>query len=104
MDWSQIWPIIATLVGGGGFLTVALQEWTKYRSGRADEERQENLTLAQKAQQSEAWREYEATYRRLIMEHCSHVRRVAIEYGAPIERIGTWPSEPTKPEPPKIAK
>lgn len=98
MDWSQIWPVIAVAVGGSGFLTVVVQEFTKWRSGRADEERQENLTLAERMDRAEAWREYEATYRRLISEHCSHVRRIAIEYGAPLEAIGAWPKPPDKPQ------
>lgn len=97
MDWSQIWPVIAIAVGGSGFLTVGIQELGKWRSGQAEEERQENLTLAQKAELAEAWREHEATYRRLISEHCSHVRRIAIEYGAPLEIIGAWPKPPDKP-------
>ena len=100
MDWSQIWPIIAIMVGGGGFLTVGIQELGKWRSGRAEEERQENLSLAQKAEYSEALRDYEAAYRRLIAEHCSHVRRKAIEYGAPLSELGAWPKPPDKPEPP----
>lgn len=98
MDWSQVWPVVAVAVGGSGFLTVVVQEFGKWRSGRADEERQENLTLAQRVDLAEAWREWEATYRRLTAEHCSHVRRVAIEYGAPIELIGAWPKPPDKPQ------
>lgn len=100
MEWSQIWPVIAVAVGGSGFFTVGVQEFGKWRSGRADEERQENLTLAQKADYADALRDYEAAYRRIIAEHCSHVRRVAIEHGATIDQIGTWPTPPTKPPPP----
>lgn len=97
MDWSQIWPVIAVAVGGSGVITVGVQEFGKWRSGRADEERQENLSLAQRVDLAEAWREWEATYRRQIAEHCSHVRRTAIEYGAPLEEIGAWPNPPDKP-------
>lgn len=98
MDWSQIWPVIAVAVGGSGVITVGVQEFGKWRSGRADEERQENLSLAQRVDLAEAWREWEATYRRQIAEHCSHVRRTAIEYGAPLESIGAWPKPPDKPK------
>lgn len=98
MDWAQIWPVIAIMVGGGGFLTVAVQEIGKWRSGRAQEERQENLSLMQRLEFAEAWREYADTYRRIMAEHCSHVRRVAIEHGAPLETIGAWPTPPDKPK------
>jgi len=100
VDWAQIWPLISVILGGGGFLTVALQEWGKWRSGRADEERQENLTLAQRLEYAEAMREYEASYRRLTAEHASQLRGKLYELGYTPDQVGTWPTPPTKPEPP----
>ncbi|MGP9528133.1 hypothetical protein [Glutamicibacter sp. AOP5-A2-18] len=98
MDGPQIWATLAIMVGSGGFLTVGIQEFAKWRSGRAESERKENLSLAERVATAEAWREWEATYRRLTAEHCSHVRRIAIEHGATIEQIGAWPTPPEKPQ------
>lgn len=98
MDWSQIWPVMVAAVGGSGLFTVAIQEFGKWRSGQAAEERQENLSLAKRTELAEAWREYESTYRRKISEYCSKLRRKLFELGATDEQVGDWPTPPDKPQ------
>lgn len=98
MDWSQIWIVASAAAGGGGILTVAVQEFGKWRSGQAEEERQENLSLTKRTELAEAWREYESTYRRIISEYCSKLRRKLFELGATDEQVGDWPTPPDKPQ------
>lgn len=97
MDWSQIWPIVAILVGGSSFLTVGMQELGKWRSGAAAAERVENNDLKSAADRAIAWREWSDTYRRIVQEQASKWRRIAIAYGAPEDELGPWPEPPTEP-------
>lgn len=97
MDWSQIWPVIGIVCGAGGFLTVSVQEFRKWRTGAAEEERLENNDLKTVADRAVVMRDWSDEYRRLVMEKAAKWRRIAIEHGVPEETLGPWPAEPPKP-------
>lgn len=97
MDWSQIWPVIGIIGGGTGFLTVSVQEFRKWRSGVADEERAENTDLKTIADKAVLMRDWSDEARRIISEKASKWRRIAIEHGVPEEALGPWPELPPKP-------
>ncbi len=97
MDWGNIWPIIGILGGAGGFLTVSLQEFRKWRSGAAEKERNTNRSLKQQVDDAIAIRDWSDERRRIIAEKAAKWRRVAIEYGVPEEELGRWPELPPKP-------
>lgn len=100
MDMTGAWPIIVAALGSGGFFTVAIQEIFKYRSGRAQTERIENLTLLQRAQYAEALAEWADSCRRIALEHASACRRIALDHGARVGDLDPWPEMPDKPPKP----
>lgn len=104
MDWSVIAPAIASVFGAGGFLAVSIQEFRKWRSGKARDERARNNDLKAAADQAmadkahaDAMRDWEATRRRQVSEHASHVRQVALAHGVPHNVLPRFPSTPSRP-------
>lgn len=103
MDWSQsqIWVAVAAAVGGTGFFTVAVQEFGKWRSGRAAEERTENKDLKSTTELAVEVRDWADDCRRIIADKAAKWRRIAVEHGVPEETLGDWPHLPPKPQPKK---
>lgn len=97
---EQVWPIVGIVFGASGFATVALQEILKYRSGRAEQERVENLSLLQRAAYADSLAEWEATRCRIALEHASACRRIALNFGAKLTDLDPWPTMPEKPPKP----
>lgn len=97
MDWSQIWPVVGIATGATGFLTVSVQEFRKWRSGVAEDERTENNDLKSIADKAVALRDWADECRRIISEKASKYRRIAIEHGVPEDELGPWPELPPKP-------
>ncbi|WP_460690211.1 hypothetical protein [Nesterenkonia suensis] len=104
-DWSVFWPAVASVFGAGGFLAVTIQELRKWRSGKAQAERRRNNDLKATADQAaaarahaEALRDWEATRRRQIAEHASHLRRIALEHGVPLHELPPFPAPPERPQ------
>lgn len=104
MEWTQLWPLLVAVVGTGGIGTQWLIERNKKKSGKADLERLENLSLVERADYAESLRDWEMAKRRIAMEHAGELRLLCIEYGVPSERIGEWPTFPSMPEPPNKRK
>ncbi|MGP5725835.1 hypothetical protein ACTXOR_08605 [Arthrobacter rhombi] len=97
MDWGNIWPIIGILGGAGGFLTVSVQEFRKWRSGAAEKERNTNRTLKQQVDEAILLRDWSDEHRRIIGEAYAKLRRRALEHGVPEDLIGPWPKTPPRP-------
>ncbi|GAA4916047.1 hypothetical protein [Nesterenkonia rhizosphaerae] len=102
MDWNLIWPAVASVFGAGGFAVVGLQEFRKWRSGRAQQERERNNTLKRRTDLAEAerryhydLREWEATYRRRVQEFASRLIGMLAERQVPQEAMPPYPEPPS---------
>lgn len=78
---------IITALGGGVALRSLAGGIVSHYTGRAERER----TTIQSATRA---RDDEATYRRMVAEHASQVRRIAIDHGVPVEQLPPWPRRP----------
>lgn len=78
---------ILTALGVGGALPTLAKGAISHYTGRAEKER---ATIRSVTRDHDA----EATYRRLVAEHASQVRRIAIDHGVPVEQLPPWPTRP----------
>lgn len=95
------WAAIVTAIGVPVVLRELLSTFRSWRTGRmAERRRQVDATLdritraeaaAERARQAA---DREATYRRLIAEHASQVRAVALAHGVPLDTLPPWPPHP----------
>ena len=84
MSVEQITALV--LAVGVGPIALKLIDWFKaLRSGKARDEKQRNrMALGQL--------EEEMSYRRVMQEYASKLRRMLIDLGIPEERIPEWPT------------
>ena len=98
----------ALIAAGAGFLTAIgamtkqlVDGWRAMRSGKARDERVKNRTLLDRMQAAECdadearrIADVEASYRRVLSEYASALRRLLIEHGVPERIIPPWPARP----------
>lgn len=83
MTVEQLTALVLAL--GIGPIVLKLIDWVKaIRSGKAADEKQRNrMALSQL--------EEEMTYRRVMQEYASRLRRLLIDIGFPEDKIPEWP-------------
>lgn len=95
MTVEQLTALVIAL--GSAPVVLKLIDWAKAtRSGRANAEKQRNRNALGRLVEAEEKAEDEATYRRIIQEYASELRRLLIDWGYPKERLPDYPVRPVR--------
>jgi len=94
----SVQEVVAFVVAIGSMPAILkLIDWAKAtKSGRAHAERERNRNALGRLVEAEDEAEFQTEWRRIISEHASHVRRIAIEWGVPENKLPQWPKPPTR--------
>jgi hypothetical protein len=72
-------------------------DWFKAtRSGRAQAEKINNRNALGRLVKAEEESEFQTEWRRIISEHASTVRRIALDWGVPEHVLPDWPKPPER--------
>jgi len=87
----SIEALTALVLAVGGIPAILkLADWIKAtRSGKATAEKQRNRMALNQLEE-------EMSYRRIMQEYASKLRRMLIDLGVPEDRIPAWPARTTK--------
>ena len=94
----SVQELVAVVIALGSMpALLKLIDWAKAtKSGRAHAERERNRNALGRLVEAEDEAEFQTEWRRIISEHASHVRRLAIEWGVPEHVLPKWPNPPTR--------